>query len=102
MKYSAAAMLVEKAVSLCVFSCCPVKGDNMLSEASMITSIRRPGYDTCFEDSDVYGSASARQKKGRPARKSTNGACRTNVRGDWRTRGSTAGTATSVRPGILP
>ena len=39
----------------------------MLSDASMITSMRRPGYDTCCADSDVYGSASARQKNGRPA-----------------------------------
>ena len=53
MKYSAAAMLVENAVSLCVFSCCPVNGDSMLSDASMITSMRRPGYDTCFAESDV-------------------------------------------------
>ena len=74
MKYSAAAMLVENAVSLCVLSSCPVKGDSMLSDASMMTSIRRPGYDTCREDRAVYGSASAMQKNGRPARNRTNGA----------------------------
>ena len=46
MKYSAAAIVFENAVSLCVFSCWPLNGDSMLSDASMMTAILRPGYET--------------------------------------------------------
>ena len=102
MKYSAAAIVFENAVSLCVFSCWPLNGDSMLSDASMMTAIRRPGYDVCRADSDECGSASARQKNGRPARNTMNGACRTKDKDECRRRGSTAGNAMAVRPGSLP
>jgi hypothetical protein len=102
MKYSAAAIVFENAVSLCVFNCWPLNGESMLSDASMMTAMRRPGYETCFADSVECGSASARQKNGRPARNNRNGACRTNASGERRMRGSTAGSAIAVRPGSLP
>src|SRR5688500_3727748 len=105
MKYSAAAIVFENAVSLWVFSCWPLNGDNMLSEASMMTAIRRPGYETCRADNEECGSARARQKNGSPARNSRNGVWRTNASGDRSAnipRGNTAGNAMAVRPGSLP
>jgi hypothetical protein len=70
----------------------------MLDEASIITAIRRPGYDTSSRVKVVYGSASAMTKNGRPARNSSSVPWRTRETHDGRLHARTAGSATCVRP----
>ena len=70
----------------------------MLVEPSMSSAIRRPGYETSSRANPVSGSASATAKNGMPARNSSSGTCRSSASGDRRITGSTAGSATCVRP----
>jgi hypothetical protein len=68
----------------------------MLVEASIIMQIRRPGNVTRFCVSDVYGSASARMKNGRPAINRMNGAWRTNANGERSSTARIAGSPTRL------
>ena len=66
MNASAAATVVKNVASFGAFalSCAAGKRAIMLDEASIITAMRRPGYDTSSRVSDEYGSASAMTKNG--------------------------------------
>ena len=48
--------------------------------ASIMSEMRRPGYDTSLVTRDVNGSASAMARNGMPTRNSASGTCRKNPR----------------------
>ena len=91
---SAAATAVKNVASVSArrLRCCALNGVRMLVDASIITLMRRPGYVTSLVTSAVNGSARARVKKGRPARKSASGTCRASATGEERIDPRSAGT----------
>ena len=70
----------------------------MLDEPSTSSAMRRPGYDVSSRVNAVCGSASATAKNGTPSRNTRNAAWRTAEKCERRITGSTAGSATCVRP----
>src|SRR5436309_5848437 len=102
MNVSAAATVVKNVASFGAFAlrCAAGKRAIMLDEASIISAIRRPGYDTSSFVSDEYGSAKASTKNGRPARNRSSAPWRTIDVHDPPLQSSTAGSATCVRPAL--
>src|SRR5438132_1583326 len=79
MNVSAAATVVKNVASFGAFAlrCAAGKRAIMLDEASIISAMRRPGYETSSFVSDEYGSAKASTKNGRPARNRSSAPWRT-------------------------
>src|SRR3954453_22851287 len=103
MNASAAATVVKNVASFgaLAFKCAAGKRAIMLDEASIISAMRRPGYDTSSRVSDEYGSASASTKKGGPRRNRGSAPGRTIEVHEPPLHSSTAGSATWVRPALL-
>ena len=103
MNVSAAATVVKNVASFGALAlrCAAGNGAIMLDDASIIRQMRRPGYDTSSRVSEVYGSASASVKNGRPARNSSSAPWRTIAVQLRPLQSSTAGSATCVRPAFF-